>query len=74
LRWLKYRKCPGPPAGVGKGNCYYGEENIQPKCLSSICFCLKDIFSTNDKSEPIPHLEDSVRIIIDWSEWRDLNF
>lgn len=33
-------------------------------CLSSLCFCLKDILNTNDKSEPIPHLEDSVRIII----------
>ena len=33
-------------------------------CLSSLCFCLKDILNTNDKSEPIPHLEDSVRIIM----------
>ena len=62
-----------PFAGVGEGDCYYEEESIQPQCLSSICFCLKDILNTNDKSEPIPHLEDSVRIIIDWSEWRDLN-
>ena len=37
---------------------------IQPRCLSSLCFCLKDILNTNDKSEPIPHLEDSVRIIM----------
>ena len=74
MRWMKYRKRLGtPPAGVGKGDCYYEEESIQPQCLSSICFCLKDILNTNDKSEPIPHLENSVRIIIDWSEWRDLN-
>ena len=33
----------------------------------------QDIVNRNDKSEPIPHLEDSVRIIMDWSEWRDLN-
>ena len=33
----------------------------------------QDIVNGNDKSEPIPHLEDSVRIIMDWSEWRDLN-
>ena len=38
-----------------------------PLCLS------EDIVNRNDKSEPIPHLEDSVRIIMDWSEWRDLN-
>lgn len=38
---------------------------IHPRCLSSLCFCLKDILKTNDKSEPIPYLEDSVRIIID---------
>ena len=37
---------------------------IQPRCLSSLCFCLKDILNTNDKSEPVPHLEDSVRIIM----------
>lgn len=30
--------------------------------------CLKNILNINDKSEPVPHLEDSVRIIIDWSE------
>ena len=41
---------------------------IQPRCLSSLCFCLKDILNTNDKSEPVPHLEDSVRIIMSWSE------
>lgn len=40
---------------------------IQPRCLSSLCFCLKDILNTNDKSEPVPHLEDSVRIIMSWS-------
>ena len=28
----------------------------------------QDILNGNDKSEPVPHLEDSVRIIIDWSE------
>ena len=38
-----------------------------PLCLS------EDIADRNDKSEPVPYLEDSVRIIIDWSEWRDLN-
>ena len=38
---------------------------IQPRCLSSLCFCLKDILNTNDKSEPVPHLEDSVRIIME---------
>lgn len=37
---------------------------IQPRCLSSLCFCLKDILNINDKSEPIPHLEDNVRIIM----------
>ena len=37
---------------------------IQPRCLSSLCFCLKDILNTNDKPEPVPHLEDSVRIIM----------
>lgn len=37
---------------------------IQPRCLSSLCFCLKDILNTNDKSEPVPHMEDSVRIIM----------
>ena len=31
-----------------------------PLCLSA------DIADRNDKSEPIPHLEDSVRIIMDW--------
>ena len=43
-------------------------------CLPACCFNLKDILDANDKSEPVPHLEDIVRIIIDWSEWRDLNY
>ena len=30
--------------------------------------CLKNILNVNDKSEPVPHLEDSVRIIISWFE------
>ena len=34
---------------------------------------LQNLFGRNDKSEPISHLEDVVRIIIRWSEWRDLN-
>ena len=34
---------------------------------------LKNILDRNDKSELVPHLENSVRIIISWSEWRDLN-
>ena len=29
---------------------------------------LQDISNGNDKPEPIPHLEDVVRIIIRWSE------
>lgn len=31
--------------------------------------CLKNILNVNDKSEPVPHLEDSVRIIISWFEY-----
>ena len=30
----------------------------------------QDIHNGNDKSEPVPHLEDSVRIIMRWCEWR----
>jgi len=37
--------------------------DIQRGCLP-FHFRLKDICDRNDKSEPIPHLEDSVRIII----------
>ena len=34
---------------------------------------LKHIFNRNDKSEHITYLDNVVRIIIVWSEWRDLN-
>ena len=34
---------------------------------------LQNILNRNDKSEHIPYLENVVRIIIVWSEWRDLN-
>ena len=34
---------------------------------------LKNILDRNDKSELVPHLENSVRIIISWSEWGDSN-
>lgn len=34
---------------------------------------LKNILDRNDKSELVPHLENSVRIIISWSEWRYSN-
>ena len=34
---------------------------------------LQNILNRNDKSEHIPYLENVVRIIITWSEWRDLN-
>ena len=34
---------------------------------------LKHIFNRNDKSEHITHLDNVVRIIIVWSEWRDSN-
>ena len=33
----------------------------------------KNIVNRNDKSEHITHLDNVVRIIIVWSEWRDLN-
>ena len=29
-------------------------------------YCSQDIADRDDKSEPVPHLEDSVRIIISW--------
>ena len=34
---------------------------------------LKHTFNRNDKSEHITHLDNVVRIIIVWSEWRDSN-
>lgn len=34
---------------------------------------LQDVLNRNDKSEHITNSDDAVRIIIDWSEWRDLN-
>ena len=34
---------------------------------------LMHTFNRNDKSEHITHLDNVVRIIIVWSEWRDLN-
>jgi hypothetical protein len=37
------------------------------RCLPACRFRLKNILNTNDKSEPIPHLEDSVRIIMKWT-------
>ena len=43
-------------------------------CLPACCFNLKDILDANDKSEHLSHFENCVRIIIDWSEWRDLNY
>ena len=39
---------------------------------SALC-CSQDISNRNDKSEPVPHLKDCVRIIIRWRRWRDLN-
>ena len=33
----------------------------------------KNIVNRNDKSEHITHLDNVVRIIIVWSEWRDSN-
>ena len=34
---------------------------------------LQNILNRNDKSEHITNLDNVVRIIIVWSEWRDLN-
>ena len=36
-------------------------------------FASKHVFNRNDKSEHITNLDNVVRIIIVWSEWRDLN-
>ena len=44
-----------------------GRETRSPPCP------LNHIFNRNDKSEHITHLDNVVRIIITWSEWRDLN-
>ncbi|RKJ60920.1 hypothetical protein D7X33_27265, partial [Butyricicoccus sp. 1XD8-22] len=40
------------------------KRGIQSRCLSSLCCCLKNILNRNDKSEPAPCLENSVRIIM----------
>ena len=43
-------------------------EETNPRSFQS-----KHIFNRNDKSEHTTHLDNVVRIIIVWSEWRDLN-
>lgn len=42
---------------------------IQTGCPAA--YCSQDIVDGNDKSEHVPYLEDSVRIIISWSQCRD---
>ena len=43
------------------------------RCLPACRFRLKNILNTNDKSEPVSHLEDSVRIIMKWPGRLELN-
>lgn len=50
--------------GETEGKVTAGGEGISSGCLPACRFRLKDILNANDKSEPIPHLEDSVRIIM----------
>ena len=54
--WKDRRKSDSKRGGLSSG------------CLPARRFRLKNVINTDDKSEHVPHWEDSVRIIIDWSE------
>ena len=55
-------------------NILYNGAIEKARASSSARPCLsKHILNRNDKSEHITHLNNVVRIIITWSEWRDLN-